>query len=526
MYPGTFAKTSPERPAVVMGGSGEVVTYRDLDARSNQIAHLLRRQGLRPGDTLAVLSENRPEVFDLAWAAQRSGLQLTMVNHHLTPEESAYIVADSGAKVVVATSALAKTAHGLSPDRVPAVERRLLIGEATVPGWERYEEAVEGLPSTQIPDECEGDIMLYSSGTTGRPKGIRREVTGTPIGSYPDVPGHWLRETLGMRQGDVYLCPAPLYHAAPLAWSMACHRSGTTVVVMERFDAEQALRLIERHRVTHSQWVPTMFVRLLKLPETIRHRYDLSSLRWAVHAAAPCPVPVKQKMIEWWGPLLYEFYSATEGIGATAITSEQWLRKPGSVGRPLMGTPHVLDEDGQQVPAGEVGVVWFEGGTPFEYRGDPGKTAAATDRRGWRTVGDMGRLDEDGYLYLTDRATNMIISGGVNIYPQEVENALVLHPDVADAAVLGVPDEEMGEQVKAVVQLENGSRADHGTAERLFEHCRAQLAGYKCPRSLEFTRDELRSPAGKVRIGPLRERFGSEPGPFLRGTGPAANPSR
>ncbi|MWA00918.1 AMP-binding protein [Actinomadura sp. LD22] len=526
MYPGTFAKTSPDRPAVVMGGSGEVVTYRDLDARSNRFAHLLRDQGLRPGDTLAVLSENRPEVFDLAWAAQRSGLQLTMVNHHLTVEESAYIVADSGARVVVATSALAETARGLSPDRAPGVERRLMIGDAAVPGWERYEDAVAGLPGTPIPDECEGDIMLYSSGTTGRPKGIRREVTGTPIGSYPDVPGHWLRETLGMRPGDVYLCPAPLYHAAPLAWSMACHRSGTTVVVMERFDAEQALRLIERHRVTHGQWVPTMFVRLLKLPEAVRRRYDLSSLRWAVHAAAPCPVPVKQKMIEWWGPLLYEFYSATEGIGATAITSEEWLRKPGSVGRPLMGTPHVLDDDGEELPPGEVGVVWFEGGTPFEYRGDPGKTAAATDRRGWRTVGDMGRLDEDGYLYLTDRATNMIISGGVNIYPQEVENALVLHPDVADAAVFGIPDEEMGEQVKAVVQLEVGSRADRDTAERLFEHCRAQLAGYKCPRSLEFTRDELRSPAGKVRIGPLRERFGSGPGPFVRGTGPAAKPSR
>ncbi|MFC5747912.1 acyl-CoA synthetase [Actinomadura rugatobispora] len=520
MYPGTFARSSPALPAVVMGGSGEVVTYRDLDARSNRVAHLLRRQGLRPGDALAVLSGNRPEVFDLAWAAQRAGLQLTMVNHHLTPEESAYIAGDSGAKVVVMTRELAGTASALTPEALPGIERRLMIG-GTVPGWEAYEEAVRDLPDTPIPDECEGDIMLYSSGTTGRPKGIRREVSAAPMGTYPDVPGHWLRETLGMLPGDVYLCPAPLYHAAPLAWSMACHRTGSTVVVMERFDAEEALRLIERHRVTHGQWVPTMFVRMLKLPERIRRRYDLSSLRWAVHAGAPCPVPVKRRMIEWWGPVLYEFYSATEGIGATAITSEEWLRRPGSVGRPLMGRPHILDERGRELPPGEVGVIWFEGGTPFEYRGDPGKTAAATDRRGWRTVGDMGRLDDDGHLYLTDRAINMIISGGVNIYPQEVEDVLVEHPDVADAAVLGVPDAEMGEQVKAVVQLEEGGPADGGTAARLFEHCRAHLAGYKCPRSIEFTGEPLRTPAGKIRKEPLKRRFGAGPGPFTRsGNGP------
>ena len=519
MYPGTFATTAPDRPAVVMGGSGEVVTYADLDTRSNRVAHLLRRHGLRPGDTLAVLSENRPEVFDLAWAAQRSGLQLTLVNHHLTPEESAYIVGDSGARVVVTTRTLAGTAQALTPEALPHVERRLVIG-GTIPGWDAYEEAVAGLPGSPIPDECEGDIMLYSSGTTGRPKGIRREVSAAPMGTHPDVPGHWLRETLGMVPGDVYLCPAPLYHAAPLSWSMACHRTGSTVVVMERFDPEQALRLIERHRVTHSQWVPTMFVRLLKLPGEIRRRYDLSSLRWAVHAAAPCPVPVKHQMIEWWGPILYEFYSATEGIGATAITSKEWLRKPGSAGRAVLGRPHILDERGRALPAGEVGVIWFEGGAPFEYRGDPGKTAATTDQHGWRSVGDVGRLDEDGYLYLTDRAINMIISGGVNIYPQEVENALVVHPDVADAAVLGVPDDEMGEQVKAVVRLEEGRRADRDTAERLFDHCRAHIAGYKCPRSLEFTDDPLRSPAGKIQKEPLTRRFGTAPGPFVRASTP------
>ena len=340
----------------------------------------------------------------------------------------------------------------------------------------------------------------------------------------------------------MYLSPAPLYHAAPLAWSMSSHRSGATVVVMERFEAEQALRLIEAHQVTHSQWVPTMFVRLLKLPASVRCAYDLSSLRWAVHAAAPCPVPVKQAMIDWWGPILFEFYSMTEGFGAASIFSAEWLRRPGSVGLPLMGMPHVVGLDGTELPPGEVGTIFFEGGTRSEYHGDPGKTAAAANERGWRTVGDVGYLDHDGYLYLADRASNLIISGGVNIYPQEIENVLTMHPDVLDAAVLGVPDPEMGEQVKAVIQVNAavgaevgvsagaGARAGAGTsagagaraeagapaelAERLAAYCREHLAGFKCPRSFEFTTGELRTPVGKIRRGPLRERFGAAPGPY------------
>jgi len=318
-----------------------------------------------------------------------------------------------------------------------------------------------------------------------------------------------------MRDGDVYLSPAPLYHAAPLAWSMSCHRSGATVVVMERFDAEQALALIERHRVTHSQWVPTMFVRLLKLPPEVRSRYDVSSLRWAVHAAATCPIPVKRAMIDWWGPILFEYYSMTEGFGAASIFSADWLRKPGSVGRPLMGVPHIADPDGTELPAGEIGTIWFEGGSASEYHGDPGKTAAAANERGWRTVGDVGYLDGDGYLYLTDRAGNLIISGGVNIYPQEIENVLTLHPSVTDAAVLGVPDPEMGEQVKAVIQVPGSAAAAGGELTDLLDaYCREHLAGFKCPRSFEFTTEELRTPVGKIRRGPLIERFGGAPGPY------------
>ena len=533
MHPGVFAAKEPERPAVIMG-AGPVVTFAELEARSNQVAWLARRCGLRPGDGLAVIAENRPELFYLAWGAQRSGLQFTAVNWHLTGEEASYIVTDCGARIVVVSHQLAGLAAQLGPVLAPDV-RRLMIG-GTIPGWDAFTDAVGTLPTTPIPDESEGDIMLYSSGTTGRPKGIRRPVSGAAFGEHPDIPGHWLRELLGMAEGDVYLSPAPLYHAAPLAWSMSCHRSGATVVVMERFEAEQALRLIEAHRVTHSQWVPTMFVRLLKLPASVRCAYDLSSLRWAVHAAAPCPVPVKQAMIDWWGPILFEFYSMTEGFGAASIFSDEWLRRPGSVGRPLMGVPHVVGLDGAELPPGEVGTVFFEGGTRSEYHGDPGKTAAAANERGWRTVGDVGYLDHDGYLYLTDRASNLIISGGVNIYPQEIENVLTMHPDVLDAAVLGVPDPEMGEQVKAVIQVnaavgvgagaiagagesagtgapgEAGARAE--LADRLAAYCREHLAGFKCPRSFEFTTGELRTPVGKIRRGPLREQFGAEAGPF------------
>ena len=503
---GPFGDVDPASPAIVVEPSGVVVTYAELEARSNQAAHLLRARGLGPGARVAILAENRAEYLELAWAAQRAGLYYVGVNSHLTPGEVGYIVRDSGAQLVVASDKLADVATAALTDPTLAPAGRLMFGEPR-DGWESYDDEVSDSSRTPIPDESEGDFMLYSSGTTGRPKGIRRPLPGGPLGTYPDTTGRWLRELLGFTPGDTYLSPAPLYHAAPLAWCMSVHRNGGTVVVLERFDAELALAAIERHRVTHSQWVPTMFTRLLKLPDETRARYDLSSLRHAVHAAAPCPVEVKRSMIQWWGPILFEYYSSTEAIGATAITSEEWLRKPGSVGTPILGRPYITDDEGNELPAGEVGTVWFAGASDFAYHGDPGKTAAVRDGRGGASVGDVGHLDEDGYLFLSDRRTHLIISGGVNIYPREIEDALLMHAAVADIAVLGLPDPEMGERVVAIVRPEDPAAAGSELAAELVAFARTRLAGFKVPRDIRFAEELPRTPTGKMRKHELKERL-------------------
>jgi fatty-acyl-CoA synthase len=498
-----FGVADPAQPAVVVEPSGVVVTYGELEARSNQAAHLFRERGLGRGGRVAILSDNRAEYFELAWAAQRAGLYYVGVNTHLTADEAAYILRDSGAQLMVASDAVGELADAVCADPAIAPRGRLMAGTPCA-GWESYDHEVSSRPCTPVADETEGDFLLYSSGTTGRPKGIQRPLPGGPLGTHPDVPGRWLRDLLGFAPGDVYLSPAPLYHAAPLGWSMGVHRSGGTVVVLGQFDAESALAAIERHRVTHSQWVPTMFVRLLKLPAEVRARYDLSSLRHAVHAAAPCPVEVKKAMIDWWGPILFEFYSSTEGMGATAITSEEWLRKPGSVGKPILGRPYITDDRGNALPTGETGTVWFAGGTEFTYHGDPGKTAAVHDSRGGVSVGDVGYLDEDGYLFLSDRRTHLIISGGVNIYPREIEDAMLMHPAVADVAVVGLPDPEMGERVVAVVQLQHPATAGPELAADLVAFARTRLAGFKVPRDVRFAADLPRTPTGKMRKHELR----------------------
>ena len=505
MYPGEIARRAPDRPAVVMGGTGETITFRELDERSSSLAQVFRARGLERGATVAILLENNPRFLEVAWAAQRTGLYYTAINWHLTPDEAAYIVRDCGATALVSSLRLAPLATALTAEVVPDVRHRLMVDGADG-RWESYEEALAAQPTEPIAEECEGDFMLYSSGTTGRPKGIQRPLTFPPMGQ--GLPGAvpFLR-ALGLEDGGVYLCPAPLYHAAPLAWSTAAHRLGATVVVMERFDPVEALALIEQHRVTHAQFVPTMFVRMLKLPEAERHRHDHSGLRAVVHAAAPCPVEVKRQMIDWWGPIVSEYYSATEGIGATFITAPEWLAHPGSVGKPMLGIAHILDDSGDELRSGEIGTIWFEGGLRFEYHNDPDKTASTMNEKGWATVGDVGYVDDDGYLYLTDRKTFMIISGGVNIYPQEIENLLVTHPKVMDVAVIGVPNDDLGEEVKAVVQPVEWDDAGPALGQELVELCRLHLAAYKCPRSVDFEPGLPRLDTGKLYKRLLRDRY-------------------
>lgn len=484
------------KPAIILYPSGTVVTFDELEASANRLAHYFRKQGLREGDVVAILMENNAHIHAVMWAARRSGLYYVPISTHLTPAEAAYIVDNSGAKAIVGSAKLSDTLAGLGDELSNGLPETLLIADGDLDGWLRYPQAVADQPDTPIDDELDGDLLQYSSGTTGRPKGIKRELPHVHPSENPGMMaalvGFW------MHPDAVYLSPAPLYHTAPSVWSMQVQAAGITTVVMEKFDAEGCLDAIQKHRVTHGQFVPVMFTRMLKLPGSVRNSYDLSSLERVMHAAAPCPVEIKKQMIDWWGPIVDEYYASSEAIGATLIFAEDWLTHPGSVGKPLTGLVHVLDEDGNELPPGQAGEIYFEGGQDFEYLNDAEKTASSRDRRGWKTVGDIGYVDEDGYLYLTDRRHHMIISGGVNIYPQEAENMLVVHPKVMDAAVFGVPDEEMGQRVKAVVQLVDQADATPEFAEELTAWLRDRLAHYKCPRSISFEQQLPRTDTGKL----------------------------
>lgn len=490
------AEANPEKPAIILHPSGTVVTFGELEARANRLAHYFRRQGLKEGDVVAILMENNEHIHAVMWAARRSGLYYVPINTHLTAAEAAYIIDNSGAKAIVGSAVLKDILSGLDKELPNGLPGTLLIADGELDGWQRYPEAVADLPDTPIDDEMDGDLLQYSSGTTGRPKGIKRELPHVPPSETPGLMsalvGFW------MQPDSVYLSPAPLYHTAPSVWSMQTHAAGITTVVLEKFDAEGCLDAIQTHKVTQGQFVPVMFTRMLKLPESVRNSYDLSSLRRVMHAAAPCPVEIKKQMIDWWGPIVDEYYASSEAIGATVIFAEDWLTHPGSVGKPMNGLVHILDEDGNELPPGQAGEIFFEGGADFEYLNDAEKTASSRESHGWKTVGDIGYVDEDGYLYLTDRRHHMIISGGVNIYPQEAENMLVVHPKVMDAAVFGIPDDEMGQSVKGVVQTVDPADATPEFADELLGWLRERLTHYKCPRSISFEAELPRTDTGKL----------------------------
>ncbi|POM14059.1 long-chain-fatty-acid--CoA ligase [Burkholderia cepacia] len=508
MYIGTRAQETPNKPAIINANTGVAVTYGQLDLESMRVARLLHARGLRRGDRIAIYMENHLSYMAVIWAALRSGLCAVPVNRYFNAQEVAYVVNDCSAKAIFTTLAQAEVVSSLS-DSIPNCQIRL-IADGGLPGWEGYEATIERYDASRLDVEAMGTIMSYTSGTTGRPKGVLRPL---PDMDATEAWAGW-SETGGLYNFDaetVYLSPAPLYHGAPMRFCRAVHMAGGTVVMMEKFDAETALQLIARYRVTHSQWVPTMFARMLKLDASVRNLYDLSSHHVAVHAAAPCPIDVKRQMIAWWGPIVHEYYGGTDSAGITAISCEEWLQHPGSVGRADPARVKVCLEDGTEAAIGQAGTVYLVGksGSLPEYLNDPEKTRAARhpEHDDWVTGGDVGIVREDGYLYLTDRKAFTIISGGVNIYPQVIEDALIEHPLVGDAAVFGVPNEEMGEEVKAVIELADGIMPSAAVADELIAYCKSRVARYMVPRSVEFVEKLPRSAAGKLMKKELRDRY-------------------
>ena len=509
MHPGAIAATDPTRLAVTVHGTEFRQTYAELDAAANRLSHVLRNAGLAPGDHVAVCMENHPQYLAVIWGCHYAGLIYTACSSRLTSQELAYIVADSGARAMITTAHLAAQAADVLAS-TPEVELRLML-DGTIDGYDSFEDALAAQPPTALDEDRVGGIdMLYSSGTTGMPKGVKPRFTPTPLDVQQISVLPLLTLLFGVTDQSVYLSPAPLYHAAPLRFCLAMHQVGATVVVMPQFDAAEYLEAVAAHRATHSQVVPTMFVRLMKLPPGVRQAADVSSMQCIIHAAAPCPIPVKQQIIEWFGPIVHEYYAGTEGNGFVYCNSAMWLAHPGTVGMPLNCTVHIVDDDGHDVAPHETGTVYFEGGADFEYHNDPAKTAASRHPNGWTTLGDVGYLDDDGFLFLTDRSAYMIITGGVNVYPQEAENLLVTHSAVTDVAVFGVPNDEFGEEVKAVVQpaeMPATPEAAEALAGELIRFCREHLAQVKCPRTVEFRAELPRHPTGKLYKRLLKDEY-------------------
>jgi acyl-CoA synthetase (AMP-forming)/AMP-acid ligase II len=509
MHPSHWAKVEPQLPAIIMAGTGETVSFAQMEDAANRGAQLLRSLGLKRGDVFAIWSGNNARFLEIAWAMNRAGVYMVPIAAKLHAAEAAYIVNDCGARVLIVDASVKYAAELESGFAAlcPEVEHAFSIGGA-LNGFASWEEACARQPAELIADPAHGQQMVYSSGTTGKPKGVRKPMRDDAFDA-PMAFARLLSSRYRIRQGTTFVVSAPLYHSGPIGMAMAAHSLGVTLLVFEKFDAEAMLAAIDRYRPSAGQFVPTMFVRLLKLPETVRDAYDVSSLEVAIHSAAPCPVEAKRAMIAWWGPILEEIYGGTENVGSTMIGSEEWLRRPGSVGRPTAGRIRICDEDGRELPVGTAGTIYFEAASPFEYLGDPEKTRGVShpDRPDWATFGDIGHVDEDGYLFLSDRKAFMVISGGVNIYPQETENVLAMHPEVADVAAFGVPDPDLGERLMAVVQPLSWERAGPAFEAELLAFCRERLAGMKCPRNIDFEVTLDRDPAGKIAKHAIRARY-------------------
>ncbi len=503
-YLSVHARSAPDSPACILAETGDVTTYLELEESTNQIAHLFRSLGLEVGDGIVVMCQNHSTYYKLFWASHRAGLYFTPISWHSTVEEAQYIIENSQAKAFIASSRFSDVASAVREKVSDRLNYLSVLG--AIEGYVGLEEAANQMAITPIADETAGREMLYTSGTTGRPKGVKFPLSGKDIAETAPDDLSYIAEGYG--SGAVVLAPGPLYHASPLMSSRAMHRFGGTALVIDKFDAEEVLRHIETYQVTHLICVPTHFVRMLKLPESVRQKYDISSVKLIMHTGAPCPVDTKYAMIDWFGPIITEFYGGTERVGGALIRSDEWLKHPGSIGKSVMGTAYVVDEATWTVlPAGETGVIYFDTGEAFAYHGDQEKTKAMYSPQGWRTLGDIGRMDEDGYIYLSDRKSNMIISGGVNVYPQEAESRLITHPKVDDVAVFGIPNEAFGEEVKAVVQPVAGLEGSPELEAELIAYCKQSLAGLKCPRTIDFDAKLPREDNGKLYKKALKDRY-------------------
>jgi long-chain acyl-CoA synthetase len=509
-----FARKNAEKLALICEPTGDRIRYGELNAQANRVANALRSLGVQAGDCIAICLPNGIALVASILAAQRIGIYFTLLSPKASVRDIRYILDDSGSCVLLCHQAveLALASVDAVPNNAQMACRRMVCSPAGKASGEW--ETLLATQSADLPAQAlPGMEMIYSSGTTGRPKGVRRAFQCKTWGEV-DMRNVEAMRWLSGSSESVYLSTSPMYHSAPYRFLSAFLDAGATAIIMDHFDAELSLDCIDRYAVTHGLWVPTMFQRLLRLDEARRARFSGKSMTHAIHGAAPCPRPVKQAIIDWWGPIVYEYYSGTEGVGRTFINSQEWVAHPGSVGKPSHCLVHILDEQGHELPIRQIGHIFFESPVTFTYWNDQEKTQASISPQGWRTYGDIGFVDEDGYLYLTDRSGFMVISGGVNLYPQEIENTLLLLPDVLDAAVFGVPDDDLGEKLVAVVQLADAAQGTAELAAAMQAHCRHHGGSIKTPRLIRFCTDFPRLETGKVQKRFLRDQVLREPQPW------------